>query len=488
MSSNQNDDAAGSCRLHRFEKNSYFHGKLMTARDMEAEQRYHVGRQKTLNRHVTGEGLLCGLEVTTVEEEDGQLSIAVGEGLALDCCGNPIVVKGAASDELPLPSGDEIYVHLEYGECLKETVPIPGSENACEQECEYNRVLEIAEISYEEEPPEFKPVSAVEYPTAEDLDDEADALATMARSYYDDTQLECETCEDRSIFVGAFARNDDGEWTEAAGTDRRPFVYTNDMLYAAIAGHVTDFGNPHDVAVSVNDVLHDGGNVDLVSEDGSVTITPAPEESEVDLGTSAESVGALVSVDGVENPGGDVDLDSSDETVDIEPDGDANSIDLRLSDAVQDRLDELDELDERFERLREEFDREIESLRRRLEPLERYVMDKTLKFKNRTFRDVAERFDSDVAAEIVRLTREMIEQEAFRDREEYFEFLEEAASLEEELVGEIEGQVADESLRRYAEAVERLQSTLDDERNVIDAAVEQDFVCETAERLQRPIE
>lgn len=56
--------------------------------------------------------------------------------------------------------------------------------------------------------------------------------------------------------------------------------------------------------------------------------------------------------------------------------------------------------------------------------------------------------------------------------------------MEERLVDELEGQATDESRERYARAVERLIETLDDEERVIEAAVEQDFVCEMAERLR----
>lgn len=333
MNRDTHNGTTDGCRLHRFEKNRYFHGKLMTARDMEAEQRYNTGQQRSLSRQVSGEGLLCGLSVTNVRKAGDNLEVTVGPGFALDCCGNPIVVTSASTQELDPPRGDDIYVYLRYDECSKETVPIPGSENACEQECAYNRVLEIFEITYEETEPDHKhvPAAAVDYPTPDD--DPADALAMMARSYYDAERDDCGTCEDPSVFVGAFTRpeEEDGDvWSESSGSERRPFVYTNDMLYAVIAGHATDFGNPHDVITTLNDVLHDGGNVDLTSTDDSVSIDPDPDTSEVDLAASAESVGALVSVDGVSNPGGDVDLESGDGLIDITPDDGANSIDLSV--------------------------------------------------------------------------------------------------------------------------------------------------------------
>ena len=486
MSPNPNDTAS-SCRLHRFERNRYFHGKLMTARDMEAEQQYHVGRQRTLTRNVTGEGLLCGLDVMIDENSsEDTFEIRVGRGLAVDCCGNPIVVKNAATTELSAPSGDEVYVHLTFDECSKETVPIPGSENACEPECAYNRVLEIFEIDYRESPPAYKTVpDTVEFPDSDDVDaDEDDALSTMARSYYDGSLSECEDCDDPSVFLGAFERSGD-DWVEAA-TDRRPIVYTNDMLYAALARHVADFGNPHEVTaaqagalVSVADVANPGGNVDFTSG-GGVLIDPDDDANEVAFDATAASVGALESVAGVANPGGNVDV-VSDGTIEVASDDDGNEVDLRVAGEI---TDQLADLDDRLDDLGDELDANVDRLRKRIVPLERYVMDKTLKYKLRVFTLVANRFDTETAGQLTERARTEIDEELFRDSEAYFEFLEDAAEMEQVIGNELEGQVTERSLSRYRNAVDGLIERLEDVEAVVDAAVEQDFVCETAERLR----
>lgn len=474
MNQDTHDGTTDGCRLHHFEKNRYFHGKLMTARDMEAEQRYNIGQQRSLSRQVSGEGLLCGLSVTNVQEVGDNLEVTVGPGFALDCCGNPIVVKNASTQELDPPRGDEIYVHLRYDECSKETVPIPGSENACEQECAYNRVLEIFEITYEETEPDYKhvPAAVVDYPTPDD--DPADALAMMARSYYDAERDDCGTCEDPSVFIGAFTRSEeeDGDvWSESSGSKRRPFVYTNDMLYAVIAGHVTDFENPHDVMTTLNDVLHDGGNIDLTSTDDSVSIDPDPDTSEVDLVASAESVGALASIDGVSNPGGDVDLESGDGLIDITPDDGANSIDLSVPELENHRSDSdnphevtatqvgalasleevsgdadgnvdltspddtvtittdsdtvgehtvglsvelpdpalpLEALTERLDRLEERHKRDIERMMQRVTRLEHHVMERSMLCICHSFGSLAERLDFGLPEEIAQFAEEFL--------------------------------------------------------------------------------
>ena len=499
MNSNPNDGTAGSCRLHRFEKNRYFHGKLMTARDMEAEQQYNVGRQRTLTRHVAGEGLLCGLDVTVTEDDD-TLTIRVGTGLAVDCCGNPIVVASPHTEELTPPAGDNIYVLLEFVECSKESVPIPGSENACEQECAYNRILESFEVSFEEgrpDPSAFKTVAeTVEYPDSDDFPDEDegdeqaddDPLGMMARTYYEGTRSECETCDDPSVFVGAFRRSEEDGWVEDV-PDKRPFVYTNDMLYAALAGHVADFNNPHEVSaaqagalVSVAGVANPGGNVALDSS-GGVLVDPDDENNEIGLDATAESVGALASIGGVENPGGDVALESSDDSIDIDADDAANEVDFQLSDSIRGRFEEFED---QLTELRSEFDDEIEQLRDRLNPLERYVMDKTLKYKQDAFTDVRDRFRTETVDRLLALTEDAIDSEVFRDREAYFEFLTDALGLERAIAEEVEGQATPETLERYVNALDHLEEALAGERRVVEAAVEQDFVCETAERLELP--
>ena len=108
------------CRPDRFERNRYFHQKPMFARDFVAEQTYHVNRQNTLARYLAGEGILEGLETEVVEEDDGQLTVTVSEGLALDCCGRLLVVPDETEWTLDDPGG-ETHLYLLYGECVTES-------------------------------------------------------------------------------------------------------------------------------------------------------------------------------------------------------------------------------------------------------------------------------------------------------------------------------------------------------------------------------
>lgn len=390
MTSSHEGERTDGEKLRPLEKNNYFDGKLMTARDMRAEQDYHADRQHRLTRFVAGAGIISGLNVTAVEERDDGLEVTVDDGVALDGYGRPIVVTGAdsipvtrsGSDQSSVPDGDVIYLSLRYDELEKESVPVPGSESAYEPRCEYNRFLETFEISYDESAPgryKYKPVPAVEFPDRDDVRDTDDsALAEIARSYHDSYQSEDR--DDPSLFLGAFERDSNGAWTELPETERRPLVYTNDMLYAAIVRHVTDFDNPHEVS----DVP---GSGDGISE--------------------------------------------------------------------------------------------------RLTALEQYVMERSLRFTIRSFSTIEERFNAEIASEIVDRTREAVDQDEFEDKDDYFAFLDRLADSERELVGELEDDVTTDSLDRYEEALDELESTLDGEEDVLRVAVAQDVLSETADLLRR---
>jgi len=42
------------------ERNRYFYGKMLTARDFETEQRYFNNKRRLLNRTLYGAGVVCG--------------------------------------------------------------------------------------------------------------------------------------------------------------------------------------------------------------------------------------------------------------------------------------------------------------------------------------------------------------------------------------------------------------------------------------------
>jgi hypothetical protein len=443
MTQRETPDDTTDCGLHSFERNRFFHGKLMTARDMAAEQRYHRNRLRTLAEHVTGEGIVCGLE-TTVEAEGDSLVVTVEPGLALDSCGHPVVVETQAKPELDLSAvSDPTSLYLDYDSCVKETVPVPGAEDACEEECTYNRVLEIYDVSHEPDPPEdLKTVEAVEFPERGDLDSTDprnpdsiaggdDALREIARSYAEDSEGALRACDaggDHRVFLGRFGTDGDGNWSRRTGVEGRPHVYTNDMLYAGLTRHAARFDDPHDV--------------------------------------TAAQAGALVSVEGVSNPGGNVDLRSSDDSVTVAADDDANSVDLTVADRIQDQLSELGE--------------RVDDLEERLGGMERQLLKSTLHHKRLSFQLLAERFDADAAAAVAEAASAAIADGVHREPEAYLEFAEEALEPERavaEQVAEREA-VSEAALARYRQAVAELAAVLEGE-------VEDDLDRRAPEYVQR---
>jgi hypothetical protein len=353
-----NDD---DCRLAGFERNRYFNGKLMTARDMLAEQGYHVDRTNTLARTALGEGIVRGLDVTSVTATDTDFTAEVAAGVALDSCGRLLVVPessgtipvtniDADTGETEPPNTNLVYLYLRYDDCYKQTVPALGSENGCADDCEYNRVLEQFELLYrevQETPPpptlpkDGKPVPEVAFPTgAETEADEAAALHRMARSYYEvgdgDKAAEGGASDngdprphgdlsafpdddERTVFLGAFGSDDGGvTWSERRGVDRpeRPYVYTNDFLHAGLARHVTDFGNPHEVLLSV--LAADGAGIDdpvVRTADGPAD-PAAFSPGDVQLRSPTDSID-IAGVPGAADTGDGVTFDLKDEYVDL---------------------------------------------------------------------------------------------------------------------------------------------------------------------------
>ena len=83
-----------------FERPRYFTGKLLTAEDLELEQRHHVERRRLLNRMLHGAGIVSGLGVA-----GGPQSVTVAPGFALDPLGREILVS--EPEQLAIPACDE---------------------------------------------------------------------------------------------------------------------------------------------------------------------------------------------------------------------------------------------------------------------------------------------------------------------------------------------------------------------------------------------
>ncbi len=367
------DDRFENGTLDRFERNQYFNGKLMTARDMGAEQRYHARRLHTLARATAGHGVVEGLDAT-VSGDETALTVRIEAGVAIDSYGRPVVVpqdrQVTIDDDPEVLQADRIAVFLQYDSCVRESVPVAGAGSAHEEECAYNRVLEIYDVRVERAGSGSvygKPVPPVAFPTSAELSSvdgreaaapEDPGLASIAASF----EANAGDPDGTTVFVGVFVDDTDGggsdEWSRDASVPHAR-VYSNDMLYAATARHATDFRNPHEVtlgiaeretgdgaSVHVVDDEREAAAIDLASTDGTVAVDL--EGRTVDLSVEAyveAKIAEVVHTVGGVDPdqGGNVALESDDDTVNItrSPAGSDHTIDLSVS-TLLDRIENLE--------------------------------------------------------------------------------------------------------------------------------------------------
>jgi hypothetical protein len=102
------------CGSIELERNRYFTGKYMTARDFRGEQEYFLSRHRLHNRLFHGWGIVCGLEVVPHKDPGCKDRwVVVCPGIAIDCCGRELVIDRKTPVEIWQPPEDE---HIEEAE------------------------------------------------------------------------------------------------------------------------------------------------------------------------------------------------------------------------------------------------------------------------------------------------------------------------------------------------------------------------------------
>lgn len=127
--------------LFPFSRNRYYRGKMLTSADFESEQLYMNNKRQFLNRMITGSGIVCGLNVISLDD----LSFMVESGVAIDDMGREIVVDSSVVRKLSAVTGFE---NLKTGRaclCIRyqenETQPVYAiSRQEGDREFEYNRI------------------------------------------------------------------------------------------------------------------------------------------------------------------------------------------------------------------------------------------------------------------------------------------------------------------------------------------------------------
>jgi hypothetical protein len=91
-------EPCGCCKLTCFERPKYFCGQLLSDADLTLEETYFREKNKLYHRMLDGFGVVCGLRLRCDPDCCGHITI--GEGYAIDCCGNDLVVCEPRSYDL----------------------------------------------------------------------------------------------------------------------------------------------------------------------------------------------------------------------------------------------------------------------------------------------------------------------------------------------------------------------------------------------------
>lgn len=126
-----------------FSRPRYFKGRLLTADDLELEQRYLRDKQRFRNLYTHGIGIVSGLSVDT--EDDGT-SISISPGLAVDNLGREICVLSAVKSELPTAT-NRLLVWLSYAEVEAQPSPVLGNQSDGDSLVENTRIEEGFEVN-----------------------------------------------------------------------------------------------------------------------------------------------------------------------------------------------------------------------------------------------------------------------------------------------------------------------------------------------------
>lgn len=131
------------CGLHQPMRNNYFDGKFLVARDFSDEQDYHRGHRQMHNAFLHGAGTVCGLRLIQHPSEQCRREFLVIEpGLALDCCGQEIIVPERSlvrvrelignDEDLQAQLDGEHHLFIAIQRCDSGAEPVPIILPTCE--------------------------------------------------------------------------------------------------------------------------------------------------------------------------------------------------------------------------------------------------------------------------------------------------------------------------------------------------------------------
>ena len=115
-----------SCETGDTRRVRYFFGQLLTARDFQDEQSYHIGMRRRLVQCLLGPGVVRGLDVE-VEGTGGQATVSVSPGCAVTAHGDLLVVDRCVRCTLASVPGSRVVVSLFQLEREVRDVPAGAS-------------------------------------------------------------------------------------------------------------------------------------------------------------------------------------------------------------------------------------------------------------------------------------------------------------------------------------------------------------------------
>ena len=116
------------CEVGTIERVRYFEGRLLTASDLNDEQRYHRDKLKRALLALHGTGIVKGLDVTIDGATAGSdVDVNISAGAAITPAGELLVIDSCRRCRLRV-RGDAGFVVLSYTE--RETHPVPVPEDA----------------------------------------------------------------------------------------------------------------------------------------------------------------------------------------------------------------------------------------------------------------------------------------------------------------------------------------------------------------------
>lgn len=147
--------------IRQYERNDYYTGKLLSAKDFKTEQQYFNDKRSLLNIFTLGSGILYGLNVIKTGDSRQDESISIKPGVAIDSWGREIVVPEINTKVLSEMEGfpeeeynGAMYLCLEYSEKgIAEASAIEDSEDNSSTR-RYNRMQEGYKLVLRKKPPE----------------------------------------------------------------------------------------------------------------------------------------------------------------------------------------------------------------------------------------------------------------------------------------------------------------------------------------------